>query len=99
MCEKLILKRLTFSAHQDTTVYKSSMTQHSDYECQHALTLYQALTFLFSIHEESDDCRNVCATSSSNRIKLIEKIVFIRLSSSQFDLELIMLSRCLTSSS
>ncbi len=28
MCEKLILKRLTLSAHQDTTVHRSCIAQH-----------------------------------------------------------------------
>jgi hypothetical protein len=28
MCEKLILKRLTLSAHQDITIHKSSLAQH-----------------------------------------------------------------------
>jgi hypothetical protein len=46
-------------------------------EYQHVLTSCQASTFLFSTREESDDCRNVCAISSSNRLVLTRRIVFI----------------------
>jgi hypothetical protein len=71
-----------------------SLVSINVYVCQHALTSYQALAFLFSTREESDDYRNVCAISSSNRTELTRKIVFIRLSSSRFDSESTILSRC-----
>jgi hypothetical protein len=37
-----------------------------------------SFNILFSTREESDDCRNVCAISSSNRTVLTRKIVFIK---------------------
>jgi hypothetical protein len=76
-----------------------SLVSISVYEYQHASTSYQALAFLFSTREESDDYRSECEVFSSNRIELIRKIVFIRSSSSRFDSESIILSRYWTSSS
>ncbi len=60
--------------HQPTWLVKpfghtESFVSISVYEYQHALALYQVLTFLFSTREESDDYRSEYAIFSSNRTR------------------------------
>jgi hypothetical protein len=80
-------------------VSSESLVSINVYVCRHVLTSYQDLAFLFSTREEFDDYRSEYAIFSSSRTRWTRKIVFIKLSSSRFDSESVILSRCWTLSS